>query len=277
LFKQNYQIKHKPRDLAGPASRITVPLILTLCLSLFIYAGCSSQGGTPNDLTVSAAVSLKDAFNEIAMLYSQRTKTTVHFNFGASGSLEKQIEAGALVDVFASAGSSQMDALVARHLIVSSSKRDFARNALVLIIPKTGTSSISSLADLAKGSVTKIAIGNPRTVPAGQYSEQTLTRLGLLPAVQARLIFAEDVRQVLNYVARGEVDAGLVYLSDAASAVDKVTVIARVPEDAHDPILYPIGILSSSQQQDRAGEFVELVTGPEGQAILQKHGFLPIK
>jgi molybdate transport system substrate-binding protein len=260
---------------------ILVTAIATLTLLILAVPGCRSGGpfsGTPgsNELTVAAAVSLKDAFNEIAALNEKRNLTNVHFNYGASGTLQKQIETGAPADVFASAGASQMDDLAAKGLIILSSRVDFARNSLVLISPPKNF-SIGSFSDLTKPAVTKIAVGNPKTVPAGQYTEQTLNRLKLLPEIQPKLILAEDVRQVLDYVVRDEVDAGLVYSSDALSAGDKVKVITRAPDESHDPILYPIAIVKESKQQDAARKFIDLVLSPEGQSILTRHGFLAIK
>jgi molybdate transport system substrate-binding protein len=137
--------------------------------------------------------------------------------------------------------------------------------------------ALSSFSDLSNPSVKKVAVGNPKTVPAGQYTEQTLNNLKLLPELQSKLIFAEDVRQVLDYVARGEVDAGVVYSSDAFSAGDKVKVVAQAPHDSHDPIRYPIALVRDSQQKDVARKFIDLVLSTEGQAILVKHGFLAIK
>jgi molybdate transport system substrate-binding protein len=240
--------------------------------------GCRSHGPSPaaNGLTVSAAVSLKDAFNEIADLYDKRYDSKIHFNYGASGALQKQIESGAPADVFASAGAKQMDQLAAKDLIVADSRKDFARNSLVLIVPATGT-DLSSFADLASPLVKKVAVGNPKTVPAGQYTEQALNKLKLLPAIQPKLIFAEDVRQVLDYVVRDEVDAGVVYSSDALTARDKIKVVTRAPDDSHDPILYPIAIVKDSKQPEAARKFIDLVLSSEGEAILVKHGFLAIK
>jgi len=227
-------------------------------------------------LTVSAAVSLKNAFNEIAELYQKRTGTKIHFNYGASGALQKQIESGAPADVFASAGAKQMDELASRSLIVADTRKDFAGNSLVLIIPAKGVDP-GSFSDFARPSVKKVAVGNPKTVPAGQYTEQTISNLKLLPQIQSKLIFAEDVRQVLDYVARDEVDAGVVYSSDVVSAGDKVKIVARAPDDSHDPILYPIAVVRDSQQKEAARKFIDLVLSAEGQATLVKHGFLSIK
>jgi molybdate transport system substrate-binding protein len=252
-------------------------LISLLTLTLTFVSGCrTKERAGSNELVASAAVSLKDAFNEIAALNEKRSGTKIHFNYGASGALQKQIESGAPADLFASAGAKQMDDLAVKGFIVPETRRDFARNSLVLIVPATDA-SISAFSDLANPSVKKVAIGNPKTVPAGHYTEQTFNQLKLLPEIQAKLIFAEDVRQVLDYVVRGEVDAGAVYSSDALSAGDRVKVIARAPDDSHDPILYPLAVVKDSKQQDAAKQFIDLVLSSEGQAILVKHGFLPVK
>lgn len=136
---------------------------------------------------------------------------------------------------------------------------------------------IASFNELNNPAVKKVAVGNPQTGPAGQYTEQTLNRLKLLPQIQAKLIFAEDVRQVLDYVVRDEVEAGIVYSSDALSAGDKTKVVARANDDLHDPIRYPIAVIEESMQQEASRRFIDLVLSSEGQSILVKHGFLPIK
>ena len=261
----------------------SLPRAVVIFLSLgLVLLGCGSKGpplsgpSSTNDLTVSAAVSLKEAFNEIAQLNDTRTGTKTNFNYGASGALQKQIESGAPADVFASAGAKQMDELVAKGLIVPATRMDFARNSLVLIVPPNGP-AISSFSDLTSAAVKKVAVGNPKTVPAGQYTDQTLNRLKLLPQIQSKLVFAEDVRQVLDYVVRDEVETGVVYSSDALSAGDKIKVVARAPDDSHDPILYPIAVVKESKQQESAQKFIDLVLSSEGQSILAKHGFVPIK
>jgi molybdate transport system substrate-binding protein len=251
-------------------------IVGVLLLSILSCRARGPSSSTGNELTVSAAVSLKDAFNEIAALNEKRNGTKIHFNYGASGALQKQIESGAPADVFASAGAKQLDDLAARGFIVPDTRKNFARNALVLIVPAK-SSGVSLFSDLANPSVKKVGVGNPKTVPAGQYTEQTLNKLQLLPQIQSKLIFAEDVRQVLDYVVRDEVDAGVVYSSDALSAGDKIKVVARAPDDSHDPIQYPIAVIKDSKQQDAARKFIDLVLSPEGQAILVKHGFLTIK
>lgn len=274
----------KNKNSAAPVggrsfSTATAVLLLLIPLAL-ILPGCRPKGasstGPSSELIVSAAVSLKEAFNEIAALHEKRTGTKIHFNYGASGALQKQIESGAPADVFASAGAKQMNDLVSKDFVIATSRMDFARNALVLIVPAKGT-GISSFSDLTNPTVKKIAVGNPKTVPAGQYTDQTLNRLKLLPQIQAKLIFAEDVRQVLDYVVRDEVEAGVVYSSDALSAGDKVKVVARAADDSHDAILYPIAVVKESKQQQAARKFIELVVSAEGQSVLTKHGFLAVK
>jgi molybdate transport system substrate-binding protein len=169
-----------------------------------------------------------------------------------------------------------MDDLASKNLIVLATRVDFARNALVLIEPLNGK-PLSSFADLTRTDIKKIAVGNPKTVPAGQYTEQTLTRLKLLPDIQAKLIHAEDVRQVLDYVVRGEVDAGIVYSSDTVTVPNKIKLVARAADDTHDPVVYPIAIIKDSQRQESARKFIDLVLSSEGQSILAKHGFTPVK
>jgi molybdate transport system substrate-binding protein len=253
-----------------------------LTLLVFLFGGCqlnsiiSSNGNSQTALTVSAAISLKDAFNEIGELYQSKTGRTVNFNFGASGALQKQLETGAPADIFASAGEKQMSELAAKELIDTATRRDFVRNTLVLIVPTDSKLSLTSFSDLTKAEVQKIAVGNPKTVPAGQYTEELFGKMNLRNSVQAKLILAENVRQVLDYVGRGETDAGIVYATDARIAGDRVRLVATADENTHSPILYPLGIVKDSQQKQAAKEFLDLVLSAEGQRILQKYGFAPV-
>jgi molybdate transport system substrate-binding protein len=236
-------------------------------------SGANRDAQSAREITVSTAVSLKDAFREISKQYEGRVGAKVNFNFGASGALQKQIESGAPVDVFASAGIPQMDALATQGLIAPETRRDFARNTLVLVVPADSTLGITAFADLGGEKVKKLAVGNPKTVPVGQYAEQALTRLGLWRQIEPRLILAEDVRQALDYVARGEVDAGIVYASDVRAAGGRVRTVATAPADSHDPILYPIAVVRASASQEAAKAFIDAVMGDDGQRILEKYGF----
>ncbi|MGE0126538.1 MAG: molybdate ABC transporter substrate-binding protein [Blastocatellales bacterium] len=248
-------------------------LLMPVLAGLACRQSTNREQRAGSEITVSAAASLRDAFGEIGKRYEAATGARVNFNFGASGALQKQIESGAPVDVFASAGIPQMDALASQGLIAPETRRDFARNTLVLAVPADQSLGLKSFADLGEAAVRKLAIGNPRTVPAGQYAEQSLTRLGLWRQMEPRLVFAEDVRQVLDYVARGEVEAGIVYASDAQSSNHRVRVAARAPEGSHDPILYPIAVVRASKQQEAARAFIAEVVSDEGQRILEKYGF----
>lgn len=254
----------------------SIYLTFFLLLAACHPSNAPSNNAAPNaqkPLTVSAAVSLKDTFKEIAELYKSKTGASVDFNFGASGALQKQIETGAPVDVFASAGEKQMDELAAKNLIDAATRRDFARNKLILIVPADSKTNVAAVSDLSKPEIQKIAVGNPKTVPAGQYTDEAFEKLNLKSSVASKLIFAEDVRQVLDYVMRGETDAGVVYASDAPIAQGKIRVAGIVSEDAHQPILYPIAVVKDAKQKQLARAFVDLILSDEGQNILRKYGF----
>ncbi len=226
------------------------------------------------ELTVSAAISLKNAFEEMGRIMENRQKgLKVLFNFGASGDLMRQITAGAPVDVFASAALKDMDDLDHQGLIRPGSRINFAGNALVLIVPNNAPVQVKSFQDLKDGRIKRIAIGNPKTVPAGRYSQDVLTHLNLWEALKGKLILAENVRQVLDYVSRGEVDAGLVYSTDAQTRIKDVKIISIAPEESHKPILYPIGIVQGTKKENVAKAFVDLLLSKEGKEILHRYGF----
>jgi len=244
------------------------------CVALFVAGGCGRGAKTPGgDIVVSAAASLRDAFQEIGRIYEARTGRRVSLNTGSSGALQAQIESGAPADVFASAGVKQMDELAARGFVEGESRRDFARNTLVLIVPRASQLDLKEFADLADARVRRVAVGNPKTVPAGQYTAQVFEQAGLSGKLREKLVFAEDVRQALAYVERGEAEAGVVYATDARAAGDGVRVVATAAEGTHDPVLYPIAVVRNSKQQQAAREFLELVVSAEGQAVLRKYGF----
>ena len=234
-------------------------VLLSIFLSLILLSGCQtvSTPKTNESLTVSAAASLKDAFSEIAEIHKSQKGKTINFNFGASGALQKQIETGSPVDIFASAGEKQMDELAEKGLIEIASRRNFAQNQLVLIVPKDSIVKINSFAELTNSEVQKIAIGEPKSVPVGQYTEQVFDKLNLKNELQSKLISAQDVRQVLEYVSRGEVDAGIVYTTDAKIAGAKIRIAATATADSHQPILYPIAIIKDSANKELATEFIE--------------------
>ena len=235
-------------------------------------AAAESQG-----ITVSAAISLKNAFEEIGKLYeSQNKDSKAVFNFGASGDLMTQIKGGAPVDVFASAALKDMDELDNAGFVVKDTKANFVANSVVLIVPASSKTAFISFEDLKKAEVKKIAVGNPKTVPVGRYSDETFQYYKISDMIQPKLIFAENVRQVLDYVARGEVDAGVVYSTDAMVKQQEVRIIMTAPEASHKPIIYPIAVVKGTKNEKAAKGFISLVTSDEGRKILSKYGFKPI-
>lgn len=248
-------------------------------LTVVLWACClllgACRGSDSNELTVSAAMSLQDAFRELGSQFERRhSGTTVRFNFASSGSLAAQILAGAPVDIFASASQAHMDRLVRQRLVHAESRRDFARNSLVLIQSLRANRRMSRFSDLAKSG--SVAMGNPATVPAGRYARQVLVHLGLHKQLQSKLVYAEHVRQVLDYVARQEVDAGLLYATDAFDRQDAVRVVTTAISGSHTPIVYPIAIVRASTKSDVAQKFIHHVLSSDGQRILRKHGFLDV-
>jgi molybdate transport system substrate-binding protein len=228
------------------------------------------------EVILSAAISMKDAVEELGRGFvSRRPGVRLRYNFGSSGDLQKQIEAGAPIDLFVSAAQRQMDELDQKGLIVKDSRRVFARNVLAVIKPSDSRLDLAKPEDLVDSRVGRIVIGNPKTVPVGQYAEESLRALGLWDRLQPRLVFAENVRQALEYVARGEVDAGFVYTTDAAGRADRVKEAFRPGEETYRPVLYPAAVVASAKQPALARAFIELLVGSEGQAVLARLGFQP--
>ncbi len=253
--------------------------VLAVALAIgFSSCGPRNNGsGQTKTIVVSAAVSVENAFAKIAKIYTDRTGAKVDFSFGASGNLEKQIEAGAPVDVFASAGEKEMDQLEGKSLIEPGTRADFAGNVLVLVVPAASKLKLDSFVQLAGRQVKRITMGNPKTVPAGLYAQQALKNLHLWPKLESRLIFSEDVRQALDYVMRGEVDAGIVYATDVGIAGGKVRQVAEAPAGTYGPIRYPIAAIKGCAHPQAAREFIKLVPSPEGEKILASYGFRPVK
>jgi molybdate transport system substrate-binding protein len=223
------------------------------------------------DLIVSAAVSLSNAFQDLAAKFEkEHADAHVVLNFGASDVLLKQIEQGAPADVFASADEATMDRAVAEKLVNAATRSNFAGNTLVVIVG-TGIKSPASLADLAAPAYTRITVGNPDSVPAGRYAKLALTNAGMWQNLQPRLVPTQNVRQALDYVGRGEAQAGLVYATDAATQADKVHIALVVPTPT--PVRYPIAVGANATHPALAREFIALVNSPAGDAVLRHYGF----
>ncbi len=242
--------------------------LLHTILSLFLVL--ASTPAMAGDLLVSAAASLTNAFKEMKEPFEKaHPGTTLVFNFAASGALLKQMEQGAPVDVFASADQATMDK--AGQLIDEPTRVDFAGNALVMVVPAEGGLPLTAPEELKGDQVKLVAIGNPDSVPAGRYAKGALEAAGLYDPLTPKFVLAESVRQALDYVARGEVQAGFVYATDAALRADKVKVAAEVA--GHKPISYPIALLKDSKSKEMGQTFIDFIKGEEGQAILARFGF----
>lgn len=251
--------------------RFSVPILLFIAVAA-ASVGIPSARGKQTGLTVSAAISLKDALDAITPLFAKANPgIAVHYNLGASGTLQQQIQQGAPVDVYISASSDQMDALAKQGLLIQGTRQDMVRNTVVLVAP-TKSSGIASFNDLKSSSVKVIAVGEPKTVPAGKYAQEVLTHFGLYDPLHSKFVFAKDVRQVLTYVASGDADAGIVYATDAKTTA-KVKVVATAPEDSHSPVVYPAAVLKDSKNVAAAQAFVSFLRSPTGQAVFEKFGF----
>jgi len=229
------------------------------------------QAGT---ITVSAAISLKDVLTVIAPEFEKQTGDHIEFQFGASGLLATQIRQGAPVDLFISAARKQVDDLAKDGIVDPSTTAIIAGNKLVLIVPAAVSQVTGSFEELANAQRFKrIAIGDPKTVPAGDYGMQVLNALKLADAVKDRLIQGVNVRQVLSYVEQGEVDAGVVYKTDALESGNKVKLAAVAEEKLHQPIEYPAAIVSKSKSREAAVKFLNFLKTDFARQKLTERGF----
>jgi molybdate transport system substrate-binding protein len=241
--------------------------LLLIALSS-LYVSCAHAA----ELIVSAAASLTNAFGEVGKLFeANHPQDKVTFNFASSGALLAQIAKGAPADVFASADMVTMDRAEKQNLLAPGTRRNLLHNKLVLIAPAASTISLSSLASLGNAAVRRVAIGNPAAVPAGRYAKAALEAAGLWSKLEPKHILAQNVRQALDYVARGEVDAGIVYATDAAIMKGKVRVAAEIPLD--EPIAYPVAIVKDTRNRALADAFSQMLQSPAAQAIFTRYGF----
>jgi molybdate transport system substrate-binding protein len=256
----------------GPSRRYsTVREVIAVIVAAAVLA-LVPQLGWCEELVVSAAVSLSNAFKELGGDFErEHADVKVLFNFGASGQLLQQIAHGAPVDVFASADQETMDRAEAQQLILAGTRSNFVRNRLVLIVPGGATSTVSSVEELKRPTVTRIAIGKPDSVPAGRYAQEALELAGLWETLKPKYIYGQNVRQVLDYVERGEVDAGFVYATDAVVAANKVRVVTEA--SVQRPILYPVAVVATSANPARAREFAAFLLSESAQKTLSRYAF----
>lgn len=260
-------------------------LVLAMSLMAMIVLGC---GGTSNKATspakevktvqLAAAASLEKVFEQqlIPMFNKKHPEIKIQGIYDASGKLQSQIENGLNADLFISAANKQMQALDKKGYMDSASIKPLLENKLVLIVPAKGESTIKEFKDLVKAK--HPAIGDPASVPAGQYAKEALTSLGIWQAVQSKASLGTNVTQVLNWVGEGSADAGLVYATDAALIKDKVRVVAEAPAGTlKKPVIYPIGVLKKSSQQAADKELAAFLTTEEAMQTFEKYGFARVK
>ncbi|TFE00173.1 molybdate ABC transporter substrate-binding protein [Jeotgalibacillus sp. R-1-5s-1] len=236
-------------------------------IGAFLLAGCSQSkqsDSAQTELTISAAASLQNALEEIQSDFeNDNPDIRIQFNIGSSGSLSQQISQGAPVDLFFSAAEEPFDRLAEEGLV--SSEVDLLGNSLVLITPDE--QGVNVLEDIPE--TERISIGTPESVPAGQYAKEALEAVGLWEMVEEKVVYAKDVRQVLTYVETGNVDAGIVYQTDAMSSED-VTVVQELDAGLHGPIVYPLGIVKESEAAEL---FYNYLKSEEALAVFEKYGF----
>ncbi len=256
-----------------------------VCVGLAIgllAASCGASISVPNqpaaqaqtlELTVSAAASLQDALEAITPeFHAAYPAIAVSYNFGASGALQQQIEQGAPADIFFSAAAKQMDVLAEKGLILKDSRQNLLINSLVLIAPAQSPIAIADIAQLKEAEVGVVAVGEFRSVPAGQYAEQVLTKLNLLESLQSKLVFSNNVRGVLAAVESGNADVGVVYATDAALS-ERIKVLATAPAATHQPIVYPIAVVGDSPNPDAAKTYIAFLQTPAAQTKFKEFGF----
>ncbi|WP_432703280.1 molybdate ABC transporter substrate-binding protein [Lysinibacillus sphaericus] len=246
---------------------------LALLVGLLVACGNQENEGTANEpveLTISAAASLQDALEELKTTYEKENDSVkILYNFGGSGALQQQILQGAPVDLFFSAAEDNFDALVKKEMIEQQGT-DLLANELVLIVPKNNEKQIHSFDDLLQAG--KIALGTPETVPAGQYGVDTLKSMQLWESLASKVVYTKDVRQVLTYTESENVDAGIVYKTDALVS-DKVDVVATADDATHAPIIYPVGVLKASKHGQEANDFYQFLQSDEAMNVFKKYGF----
>ena len=262
-------------------------LALALSSSMLLITGCgggsadnesnksADKNTEPVELHVAAAASLTDVMKELAADFEKdNPNIKLVFNFGSSGALQQAIENGGDTDLFFSAAQKQMNSLEQSGNLAEGTRTDLLINEVVLIEPAEGGKNLTSFEDLTRDDIQHVALGEPKGVPVGQYTEEILTKLGILDAVKAKAVYGSDVRQVLSWVESGDADCGIVYATDAAISGNKVKVVAVAPADSHKPVIYPVAIIKSSKHMDDAKKFLEFVKTDKAKAAFEKYGFV---
>lgn len=256
-------------------------IIFAFFLISYLFVSCNQSNNTQSnsenkEIYVLAAASLTDVLTELANNYKKETSTEIIFSFASSGALQAQIEASAPADIFFSAAQKQMNALEEKGLIDSETRKDLLENKVVLISPKNSNLNIKSFTDITNSNVKKLGLGEPKSVPVGQYSEEILSNLSILDIAKEKAVYGSDVRNVLDWVETAEVDCGIVYATDAKIAKN-INIIAEAPEGTHKKVIYPISIIKSSQNKEEAKKFIEYISTDKSKEIFQNYGFTVVK
>ena len=263
-------------------------LIILFCtIIIFLMVGCSNKNSStstpdtvtsksekiPVTLTISAASSLRDVMGEIKKRYAQEEPmVTINFNFGSSGSLQKQIEQGAPVDIFMSAATKQMEILSQESLLLEDTKVNLLGNTVVLVV-KSDSHLATAFKDSGSNEIQKIALGEPKTVPSGQYAEEIYKTLNILDEVKEKAVYGKSVTEVLTWVESGNVDAGVVYVTDAKAST-KVKVVAVATKDLYKtPVVYPVAVIKDSNNVDASKEFLQFLCSEKAKIVFQQYGF----
>ena len=258
-------------------------LTALLAGTALLTAGCVGGGNSANkmetpqespiELQVSAAASLTDAMKDLTTMYEKdHSNVKLVYNFGSSGALQQAIENGGAADVFVSAAQKQMNALDEKKLLEGGTRVDLLINDVVLITAKDSKLNLPDFKAVLDPAVKHIALGEPKGVAVGQYSEEVFTKLGILDQVKERAVYGSDVRQVLAWVETGDADCGVVYATDAAVS-DKVKVAAVAPADTHKPIVYPAAVLKDAPHMEAAKEFLTFIQSDAAKEVFKKYGF----
>jgi molybdate transport system substrate-binding protein len=260
----------KRRRIFACVGGFLATVLLAIALKPIASIPANAKSST---LLIAAAASLQDALQELDPLFESANQgITLNYNFAASGTLQQQIDRGAPVDLFISAAQKQMDALQEKKLIVTDTRRNLLTNSLVLVVPSNSSLGLTGFRQLTNSNVKKISLGEPRSLPAGQYTEEIFKNLGILEQLQPKFVFGNSVRNVLGTVESGNADAGVVYTTDAKIS-DKVKQVATAPSNLHSSIVYPMAIIAASKNQQAARTYTQFLSSQQAQEIFKKYGF----
>ncbi|NJK34410.1 MAG: molybdate ABC transporter substrate-binding protein [Oscillatoriales cyanobacterium SM2_2_1] len=260
----------KRRYLLSFLSSLLMTLMIAFGFNATTHLPANSQSTT---LLVGAAASLKDALEELNPRFeSANPIIRVRYNFAASGTIQQQITQGAPIDVFISAATRQMDALESKDLLVTGTRRNILTNSLALVASTKSLLKISDFQQLTNPNIKRIAVGEPRSVPAGQYAEEVFKNLGILDRLRPKFVFSNSVRNVLASVESGNADAGIVYVTDA-KATKQIALIALASPRLHSPIVYPMAVVAATQNQQAARNYARFLTGREAKIVFKRYGF----